>query len=138
MVKSVVRKFNVPLSCHHWAQKWCCDLHNVSANRKLDWCSANERKTGYTPDILMFRFHLWEPIWYYELRTKQPENSLKKARWLGFAHSAGDDMTYFIEPGQDDKSKRALILVRSIIKTWRKNIETKEEYTNNDPMLEIF
>jgi hypothetical protein len=58
MVKSVMREFNVPLSRHHWAQKWCCVVHNIAANRKLDWRSAKERKTGYTPDISMFRFHL--------------------------------------------------------------------------------
>jgi hypothetical protein len=34
---------------------------------------------------------------YYAPCTKQPENSLKKAQWLGIAHSAGDAMTYFIE-----------------------------------------
>jgi hypothetical protein len=91
MVKSVMREFNVPLSRHHWAQKWCCDVHNM----KLDWRSAKERKTGYTPDISMFRFHLWEPILYYEPRTKQPENSLNKAWWLCIAHSAGDARAVF-------------------------------------------
>jgi hypothetical protein len=133
-----MRAFDVPLSRHHWAQKWCCDVHNVAANRKLDWRSAKERKTGYTPDISMFRFHLWEPIWYYEPHTKQPSNSLKKARWLGFAHSAGDALTYFIEPEHDDPTKRNVILVRSIIRTRRKNIGTPEEYTNNDPILADF
>jgi hypothetical protein len=96
MVKSVMREFHVPLSRHHWAQKWCCDVHNIAANQKLNWRSAKEPKTGYTPDISMFRFHLCKPIWYYEPRTKQPENSLKKARWLEIAHSVGDAMTYFI------------------------------------------
>ena len=138
MVKKVMREFNVPLSRHHWAQKWCCDVHNISANRKLDWRSAKERKTGHTPDISMFRFHLWEPIWYYEPNTKQPENSLKKARWLGFAHSSGDAMTYFIETERDDPKKRNVILVRSIIRSRRKNIGTPEEYTNNDPTLADF
>jgi hypothetical protein len=47
-------------------------------------------------------------------------------------------MTYFIEPEQDDPSKRTVILVWSIIKTWRKNIGMKEEYCNNDPMLADF
>jgi hypothetical protein len=109
MVKIVMREFGAPLSRQHWAQKLCCDVHNVAANRKLDWRSAKERKTGYTPDISMLRFHLWEPLWCYDLRTKQPGNSLKKAGRLGFAHSAGDAVTYFIEPKLDDKSKRTTI-----------------------------
>ena len=133
-----MREFNVPLSRHHWVQKWCCDVHNIAANRSLEWRSAKERKTGHTPDISMFRFHMWEPIWYYVPHTKQPENSLKKARWLGFAHSSGDAMTYFIETENDDKTKRNVILVRSIIRTRRKNIGTKEEYVNEDPQLAKF
>lgn len=138
MVKRVMREFNVPLSRHHWAQKWCCDVHNIAANRNLEWRSAKERKTGHTPDISMFRFHIWEPIWYYVPHTKQPENSLKKARWLGFAHSSGDAMTYFIETENEDKKKRNVILVRSIIRTRRKHIGTKEEYVNEDPTLANF
>jgi hypothetical protein len=63
----------------------------------------------------MFRFHLWEPIWYSEPRTKQPENSLKKARWFGIAHSPGEAMTYFIETERDGTSKRNVIFVWSII-----------------------
>ena len=133
-----MREFNVPLSRHHWAQKWCCDVHNVAANRKLDWRSAKERKTGYTPDISMFRFHLWEPIWYYVPHTKQPENSLKKARWLGFAHSSGDAMTYFIETEPEKKGQRAQILVRSIIKSRRQNIGSPVEYVNDEPALVEF
>ena len=138
MVKKVMREFNVPLSRHHWAQKWCCDVHNVAANQKLDWRSAKERKTGYTPDISMFRFHLWEPIWYYVPHTKQPENSLKKARWLGFAHSSGDAMTYFIETEPEKKGQRAQILVRSIIKSCRQNIGSPVEYVNDEPALAEF
>jgi len=140
MVKTVMREFNVPLSRHHWVQKWCCDVHNIAANRKLDWRSPKERKTGHTPDISMFRFHVWEPIWYYEPHTKQPENSLKRARWLGFAHTSGDAMTYFIETERDgtDDRRRNVILVRSIIRTRRKNIGTLDEYVNNEPTLVDF
>jgi hypothetical protein len=86
----------------------------------------------------MFQFHLWEPIWYYEPCTKQPENSLKKARWLGIAHLAGDAMTYFIETERDETNKRNVILVRSIIKTRRKNIGTATEFVNDDPALADF
>jgi hypothetical protein len=67
MVKAVMREFDVPLSRHHWAQKWCCDVHNIAANRKLDWRSAKERKTGHTPDISMFWFHLCQRIWILNL-----------------------------------------------------------------------
>ena len=111
MVKNVMRQFNVPLSRHHWAQKWCCDV---------------------------YRFHVWEPIWYYEPRTTQHESSLKKARWLGLAHSTGDAMTYLIETERDDDVKRNVILVNTIIRTRRKNIGTTTKHTNDDPGLADF
>jgi hypothetical protein len=63
---------------------------------------------------------------------------LKKARWLGVAHSAGDAMTYFIETERDETSKRNVILVRSIIRTRRKNIGTADEFVNDDPALADF
>jgi hypothetical protein len=74
----------------------------------------------------------------YEPRTKQSENSLKKARWLGIAHLAGDAMTYFIETERDETNKRNVILVWSITKTRRKNIRTATEFVNDDPALAEF
>lgn len=130
MVKKVMREFNAPLSHHHWVQKWCCDVHNIAANWKLDWRITKERKSCQSPDISMFCFHLWEPIWYYEPHTKKPKNNLKKAWWLGFAHSSGNAMTYFIETERDDNSKCNVIFVCSIIQTRHKSIGTPKEYTS--------
>jgi hypothetical protein len=84
------------------------------ANRKLGWRSPIERNEGVTPDISRFRFHFWEPIWYYE-PSKQPKDNLRKARWLGFADSAGDAFTYLIEPEEQVGAHRK-VLIRSNIK----------------------
>eukprot|EP00957_Ditylum_brightwellii_P026433 1999677-Ditylum_brightwellii.AAC.1 len=35
MVKKVMQAFHVPLSEHNRAQKWCVDVHNTAASRKL-------------------------------------------------------------------------------------------------------
>jgi hypothetical protein len=38
MVEVVMHKLGaVPLLHQHWAQKWCCDVHDITANCKLDW-----------------------------------------------------------------------------------------------------
>eukprot|EP00957_Ditylum_brightwellii_P023218 1752261-Ditylum_brightwellii.AAC.1 len=39
MVKKVMQEFHVPLSEHDWVQKWCVDVHNAAASRKLAWKS---------------------------------------------------------------------------------------------------
>ena len=128
MVRNVMRKFKVPLKEHDWAQKWCVDVHNIASSRKLDWRSPLDVSTGYTQDISKFRFHLWEPVWYYQ-KVKQPNDPWKKARWLGFADSARDKMCYYIKT----EGQKPQILIRSIICTRRKNVGTDEEYVNENP-----
>ncbi|MGH7955023.1 MAG: reverse transcriptase domain-containing protein [Gloeomargaritales cyanobacterium] len=138
MVRKVIREFKAPLGKHDWCQKYCCDVHNVAANRSLDWRSPLELNTGHTPDISMYRFHFWEPIWYFDPSVKAPASKLKKGRWLGFAHSAGDAMTYYIQTEKDPGEGRNVILVRSVIKTRHKDIGEKEEYSNEDPQYDDF
>ena len=57
MVRRCMRAFNAPLSRHAWCQKWCADVRNFLASRKLDWRTPTEILTGDTPDISVFRFY---------------------------------------------------------------------------------
>lgn len=136
MVRSCIRQFKVPLGKHDWVQKWCVDVHNVLASEKLGWQTPLAISEGHTPDISKFRFHIWEPIWYYDPTVKQPQDNLKKGRWLGFAHTAGDEMTYYIET--EKEKGRNTILIRSLIKTRRKHLGTDREYIGNSPDLDSF
>ena len=58
MVKNVMRQFKAPLSKHDWAQKWCVDVHNVTANRNNNWETPMAISTSETPDISKFRSFL--------------------------------------------------------------------------------
>jgi hypothetical protein len=57
---------------------------------------------------------------------------------LGFATSAGDAFTYYIQTKKDPGEGRNVILIRSIIRTRRKNIGTENEYCCNNPDLAGF
>ena len=127
MVKNVMRQFNAPLNEHDWAQKWCTEVHNCSASRKLGWKSPNEISEGYTQDISKFWFHFYEPMWYYQ-RRKSPEDPWKKARWMGFAPNSGDELTYYIKT----EGKNPQYLIWSIIVSRRKHVGTDREYVNKD------
>ena len=136
MVRRVMRDFRVPLNKHDWVQKWCTDVHNILACRSLNWRTPLEVSTGNTPDISAFRFHVWEPIWYFDPNIKQPESNLKKGRWLGFAWQAGDALTYYIET--EKEKGRNMYLIRSVIHTRRKNIGQPQEYIEENPDLANF
>ena len=131
MVRNCHRAFKIPYKYHNWTQRWCCDCHNISSIRKLDWNSPNDIHLGYTQDISKFRFHVWEPIWYYEKGGKTPVDTWKKGRWMGFAHQSGDAFTYYIRTEKLGTS-RDVILIRRDIKTRRKNIGVDTEYVNDD------
>ena len=115
MVKRCMRTFNVPLSRHSYCQKWCADVRNHLASRKLKWCTPQEKLTGNTPDISVFRFHFWEQVEYFDSNEKQPHDGWKPARFLGIAWDSGDAMTYIIEPITKSRG-RSSILVRSTLR----------------------
>ncbi len=60
---------------------WCyclehiCVLQSVIAHRWLRWWTLHELHYGDTPNISMFRFEFWCPVWYYA--PKQSSPSLK-------------------------------------------------------------
>jgi hypothetical protein len=100
----------------------------VAASKKFGWKSPLAMNSGNTQDISKFRFHIWEPIWYFH-KCKAPEDPWKKARWLGFADSSGDEMCYYIKT---ETTENPHYLIRSVICTRRKNIGTEKEYINED------
>ena len=136
MVRQCLKAFNAPIGLYDWCVKWVKDVHNVSASHKLNWKTPDEYYYGNTPDISKYRFHFYEPIWYYDPNTPKFKNNLKKGRWLGFAPTSGDELTYYIIT-EKDKGKN-VILVRSVIKTRRINIGKVTEYVNNDPEYATF
>ena len=117
MVKRCMSAFEAPLSRHDWCQRWCTDVRNHLASRRLDWRTPTEVLNGETPDISVFRFHFWQPVEYYE-PAKQPKDGWEQGRFLGIAWESGDDMTYFIEP---EGSNGKIVLVRSNVRP-RQNI----------------
>ena len=101
--------------------------------------------SGHTPDISKFRFHIWEPIWYFVSGVKVPLNNLRLDRKLEFADSSGHDMTYYIWTEDDPrrnkkghKQYRHRVLIRYVIRTRRKDIGKDDENINNDPSYSSF
>jgi hypothetical protein len=104
-------------------QYWCfaleyvCLLRTVLARRSLDWSTPHETHWGERPDISMFRFTFWQPVWYYHPRQSFPRTKMMKGRFLGVAQNIGDAFCFLVltQPEGDDDSAPQ-VLARSVIR----------------------
>ena len=68
-----------------------------------------------TPDISMFRFGFWAPVWYYEPTAKFPAPNFLPARHLGIASKHGDYFTYKVWTLPGNKWEEGCELVSDIV-----------------------
>lgn len=106
-----------PLTYWCFALEYMCLLRTVLARRSLNWTTPHEKHWGDRPDISVFRFIFWEPIWYYQPRQPFPKPKMLKGRFLGIAQNIGDAFCFLIltQPDSDD-STSPQVLARSVIR----------------------
>ncbi|KAI2513041.1 hypothetical protein MHU86_1332 [Fragilaria crotonensis] len=106
-----------PLSYWCFAIEYVCLLRSVLARRSLDWMTPHERHWGERPDISVFRFSFWEPIWYYAPRQAFPKPKMLKGRFLGIAPNVGDAFCFLVltDPESDGLTELPQVLARSVI-----------------------
>ena len=100
---------------------WCYCLYfvidclNFTAKKKLNWRTPMEVLNGETPDISMFRFKFWEPVWYYENPAKWPSSTKLPGRWIGIAWNHGDDFTYRIWTTPENDWRKGREIIRNVV-----------------------
>ena len=82
---TLLRLVDAPLVFWCYALEFIVDCYQHSACPQLDWRTPMEKMWGCTPDISMFRFRFWQPIWYYEPTAKFPKPNLLPGRFMGIA-----------------------------------------------------
>ena len=87
MVQNRLRIFNAPVKLAHWCLLWRCQVNNRASRRSLNYKVPEEVSTGRTPAVSQFRFHFYEPLWYFQPKMLTLENNLLKARFLTIAES---------------------------------------------------
>lgn len=107
-----------PLSYWCFALEYVCLIRSVLARRSLDWLTPHEKHWGERPDISVFRFTFWEPVWYYHPRQAFPKPKMLKGRFLGVAQNVGDVFCFLIltEPEGDGLTDPPQVLARSVIR----------------------
>ena len=87
---------------------------NHTASKRLQWRTHYEAHYGDTPDISVFRFEFWEPIFYHDPHAKFPQPNLLPGRFLGIARTTGDTFTFYVYT-QKPKGRNS-VLARSVIR----------------------
>ena len=95
-----------------------------------------EKLHGKTPDISMFRFGFWAPVWYYEPTAKFPVPKFLPAQHLGIASKHGDYFTYKVWTLPEEKWEYGRELVRDIV-TMRQHTDTSPRIDYTDEALTI-
>jgi len=99
-------------------------MHKVRhclSKSSLNGRSGNEALHGETPDISIFRFLWFSPIWYYSPTVSFPEDKMKAGFFLDIAANTSDGFAYFILPVKDHADipnhRSPVTLVRSVIRS---------------------
>ena len=108
-------KPTAPLTFWCYCLQFVVDYMNHSSVKSLDWKTPVEKLQGKTPDISMFRFGFWAPVWYYETTAKFLAPNYLPARHLEIASKDGDYFTYKVWNLPDNKWEDGCELVRDIV-----------------------
>jgi hypothetical protein len=95
---TIKKTYMVPDSKQAAMFRHLCDCNNHTAHKSLKWRTPMEEIDGETPDISVFRYSFWEPVWYLEGPAQFPERNWIKGRFLGVAWNVGDQMCYAVCP----------------------------------------
>ena len=107
---------------------WCYGLEHIDhlsgylANKSLNGRTPREALLGETPDISVFRFRWFQPVWYYSPDTSFPEDKMIPGFFLGVAPSVGDGFSYKLLPNCKDYSdipthRNPTIIIRSVVRS---------------------
>lgn len=105
-----------PLTFWCYALEYIASVRECIARRSLGWRSPYEVTWGITPDISVFRFVFWEPLWYYDPRRGFPKSKMRKGRFLGIATNVGDAFCFLVLVEPDTPGGRPQVLARSVVR----------------------
>ena len=98
-----------PLDFWCYALEYVALLQSVIAHWNLNWEIPHTLHFGDTPDISIFRFVFWSPMWYYAPSNSFPHSKMLPGRFIGIACNVGDMFCFLIVIHDDDPDQRKVI-----------------------------
>mmetsp|Transcript_52228 Transcript_52228/g.78006 ORF Transcript_52228/g.78006 Transcript_52228/m.78006 type:complete len:1156 (-) Transcript_52228:781-4248(-) len=122
----VLFKTGAPLTLWCYCLEYVVLLRSCIARRRLGWKTPHELHFHSTPDISVFRFVFWQPVWYHIPRSSFPHSKMLPGRFIGIATDTGDAFCYLIWTGKKDGRGRYTVLARGIVKPRQEGEEPPE------------
>jgi hypothetical protein len=114
----MLRRSKAPIIFWCYCLTWVSDCLNHTAHQQLNWKTPSELLNSVTPDISVFRFVSFEPIWYYKPAVKYPDPNFMPGHFVGISWNSGDAFTYRIWACPEGKQlSEGHKLVRNIVKS---------------------
>ena len=102
----------VPAPVRFYAVWYLSDIHNICADRSLNWATPLSIRTGVTPDISApIQFKFWNKLLVLDTEASWPASKEKTVQYLGVAHNIGDVLTFLV---YDEASR--FVLARSVLR----------------------
>jgi hypothetical protein len=121
---------NAPERYWDYAVEYAVELVNHTSVERLNWKTPFEKLQGETPDISVFRFIFYEPIYYLDPIARFPHPNMLSGRFLGIAQTTGDSFTFYVLT--DNHKGRNVVLTRSVIR--KRNPLDPQHYMDYDPL----
>ena len=108
----LMNRLGVPGPLWYYMVRYLADIHNICADKHLNWMTPLEKRTGITPDISPYlQFQFWEKLLVLDTEESWPASKEKPMRFLGVAHNIGDLLTFLVY----DEATR-MVLARSVVR----------------------
>ena len=104
-----------PLEFWCYALEYIALLQLVIAHWNLNWESPHTLHFGDTPDISVFCFMFWSPVWYYAPSNSFPNSKMLPGRFIRIARYVGDAFCFLIVIHDDNPDKHQVI-ARSVVR----------------------
>ena len=93
----MMNRLGVPAPLWFYMLKYLSDIHNICADKTLNWQTPLSVRTGVTPDISAdIQFQFWQKLLVLDTEEKWPASKEKPVRYLGVAHNIGDHLTFLV------------------------------------------
>ena len=122
----LMKEHNAPNKFWDYACEYVTELINHSATQRLAWRTPYESLHGETPDISIFRYSFYEPIYYMDPSAKFPQHNMLPGHFLGIARTTGDSFTFIIS--QADNTMGRVLYCSVICKRPPTTLQTHADY----------